>query len=245
MITVFPAIDLLNKKCVRLSEGDFAQKKEYSDHPLEVAKGFSACGFGWVHVVDLDGARTGSPKNLEIIKSITLIPGMNVQVGGGIRDFEVAEKYFNMGASRIILGSAAVANPDFFRKCQNSFGVDKVVLALDVKGEEIAVSGWQALSGISIFDFLQDFSGKHVLVTDIASDGRLEGPNFMLYEKLMASFPGVNFIASGGVSDLDDIKQLCLMGIEEVVVGKAIYEEKIKLEDFSAFAKKPVCCGVG
>ena len=231
MITVFPAIDLMNKKCVRLVEGDFLRKKEYSDDPLAVAMDFDSRGFEWLHLVDLDGARSGSPKNFEVIESILRGVNLRVQVGGGIRDFETAERYLKIGASRVVLGSAAVKDRDFLLKCLDAFGSDKLVLALDVRGEEVAVSGWRDLSGISIFDFLRDFSGKNVLVTDISRDGMLEGPNFEIYKKLLVAFPGVNFIASGGVSALGDIEKLEEIGVLEVIVGKAIYEGRIKFDD--------------
>lgn len=228
-MNIWPAIDLIDGKCVRLTQGDYEQRTVYADDPVQMAKTFQVEGLQYLHLVDLDGAKSGKPENLEIIQKIIKSTGLIAEVGGGIRHLETVSQYLEIGVNRIILGSAAFKKPHFLQTCLNQFGVESIVLGMDLKGENIAISGWQEDSGIRGTDFLKTYQGKHVLVTDISKDGKLEGPNFKLYEDLRRRFPDFNFIASGGVSHLEDIEKLKDLGIMDVIVGKALYEGRIDL----------------
>jgi len=231
MIKIFPAIDILNKKCVRLKKGNFEDQKIYSENPLEIAKKFENAGLEFLHIIDLDGAKQGKTINFDIIKNIISNTNLKIQIGGGIRDVDTAKIYLDIGVYRVILGSVAVQNPFMLLECLREFGSKKIVLGLDLNQEKVAISGWLENTNIFAKDFLEKFSGKNVLMTDISKDGMLQGPNFSLYQKYLQKFPNLNFIASGGVSTLDDIKKLLKLGISDIIVGKAIYEEKILLED--------------
>ena len=231
MIKIFPAIDILNKKCVRLKKGNFEDQKIYSENPLEIAKKFENAGLEFLHIIDLDGAKQGKTINFDIIKNIISNTNLKIQIGGGIRDVDTAKIYLDIGVYRVILGSVAVQNPFMLLECLREFGSKKIVLGLDLNQEKVAISGWLENTNIFAKDFLEKFSGKNVLMTDISKDGMLQGPNFSLYQKYLQKFPNLNFIASGGVSTLDYIKKLLKLGISDIIVGKAIYEEKILLED--------------
>ena len=229
---ILPAIDIINGECVRLTEGDYDQKKVYNSDPLKVAKNFETHGFEYLHIVDLDGAKSGNPENVDIIRTITKETNLKIQLGGGIRNMETVEAYFQAGVWRIILGSSAVKDPDFFQACVARFEKEKIVLGLDLKDEKVAISGWQEIMDITAEEFLTQTSNLHtVLVTDISKDGKLQGPNFQLYKKLMIRFPELIFIASGGISCLEDIQKLKAAGVPEVIVGKAIYEGRIQISD--------------
>lgn len=232
-MNIYPAIDIIDGKCVRLTEGDYDQKTIYADDPVQMAKQFQETGMTYLHVVDLDGAKSGIAENSRLIKNIVQNCELKVEVGGGIRDIETVKDYLDTGADRVILGSRAVKDPEFLQTCLDQFGAEKIVFGLDLKDQKVAVSGWQEVEEIPVEEFLANYQGKHVLVTDVAKDGRLEGPNFSLYINLMQAFPDLNFIASGGVARLEDIQKLQEIGIQDVIVGKAIYEGKITLSDLA------------
>jgi phosphoribosylformimino-5-aminoimidazole carboxamide ribotide isomerase len=231
---IIPAIDLIDGKCVRLTQGDYAQKKIYNENPLEVAKGFEDAGLRYLHLVDLDGAKAGKVTNWKVVESITSNTNLYVDFGGGIKTEDEIQKLFDFGVKQVNLGSIAVKESKKVYGWIEKFGSDKIILSADVKGEEIAISGWQENSNIAIDDFLLDyqFAGiKYVTCTDISTDGMLSGPNVELYKKLMTHFPSLKFIASGGVSSLEDLVALKKSGVDGVIVGKAIYEGRIDLKD--------------
>lgn len=237
-MNIWPAIDIIDGKCVRLTAGDYAQKKVYSNDPVIVAKQFQNARMQHLHIVDLDGAKSGKPENLKLIKDIVQNVDLKIEVGGGIRDMETAKIYLDSGVDRVILGSQAIKNPAFLQKCLDTFGLERIVLGLDMKGGRIAISGWLEMDDRTAEDFLSalNFRPQHILVTDISKDGRLEGPNFSLYKTLMHTFPDLNFIASGGVSSIEDIQTLKDIDIQDIIVGKAVYEEKINLRTVSSLS---------
>lgn len=233
---IIPAIDLIDGKCVRLTQGDYAQKKIYNENPLEVARGFEDAGLKYLHLVDLDGAKAGKVTNWKVIESITSQTNLYVDFGGGVKTEDELKKLFELGVKQVNLGSIAVKEAKKVYAWIEKFGADKIVLSADVKDEEIAISGWQENSNIAIDDFLLDyeFAGiKYVTCTDISTDGMLAGPNVTLYKKLLLHFPYLKFIASGGVSSLQDLIDLKTTGVDGVIVGKAIYEGRIELKDLN------------
>ncbi len=243
MTTIFPAIDLLNKKVVRLTEGVYGSEKIYSENPLKIAKNFEKAGFEFLHIVDLDGAKSGKNPNFKIVQEICSETNLKIQIGGGIRNLNTSQKYFNCGVSRIIIGSAAIKKPELIPQLIEKFGLEKIVLGLDVrqsptsKNYEIFISGWTENSGIPAEDFLKNTKATNILMTDISKDGKLEGPNISMYKYFTQKFPNKNFIASGGVSNLSDIKKLQKINMQEIIVGKAIYEGKIELEKLLKITK--------
>ena len=229
---IIPAIDIIDGKCVRLTQGDYAQKKIYDDNPLEVAKRFEDAGLKSLHLVDLDGAKAGKVMNWEVIESISSNTNLMVDFGGGIKTEEEINRLFQLGVKQVNLGSIAVKSPDLVDSWIKKFGADKIILSADVKNEMIAISGWQVESSISIFDFIKDYVQKgirHITCTDISTDGMLQGPNVQLYKKLLSRFPEIKLIASGGVSKVKDLEDLRKAEVAGVIVGKAIYEGKIEI----------------
>jgi len=233
---LWPAIDLLEGKPVRLLKGDYDQKTDYSKNfSLEhLAEAFSSFATG-IHLVDLDGARSGKSENLDAIKKIVQVATIPVEVGGGIRSQKDIERLLETGVSRVILGTKAIDDPDFLREMLQKFGTEKVVLGLDAREGVIATHGWESSSGKQVDGFLvlyQEMKGKHVIFTDITRDGTLEGPALLSYEDLSQKFSKLSFIASGGVSNMSDITALKKTGAKGVIFGKAFYEGKILLEEF-------------
>ena len=221
---IFPAIDLFGGKAVRLYKGDYANMTVYSENPLEIACDFEKQGAQYIHIVDLEGAKTGGTPNLETVKTIIQSTGLFAEIGGGIRDMKTAESYLKAGAGRVILGTAAVENETFLREAVGTFG-DKIAVGVDLKDRFVAVKGWTEKSQYSAFDFcekLQNIGVKTLIVTDISKDGALQGANHSLYQKLAERFP-MDIIASGGVSSLEDIRKLSKLGICGAIVGKAYY----------------------
>lgn len=235
---IIPAIDLIDGKCVRLTQGDYNQKKIYNNNPVEVAKQFEAAGLRYLHVVDLDGAKAGSIQNLTTIKKLCEETTMLIDVGGGIKKEEDLEKLFDIGVKQVNLGSIAVKNHDLVSTWLYKFGLDRIIISADVRNEKIASHGWQEQSDLSIFDFLRLFDEPRLFVTctDIATDGMLAGPSILLYESIVRSFPEINLIASGGVSSMQDVDALHKLNLEGVIIGKALYENRISLEELSAYA---------
>ena len=232
---IFPAIDIKDKKCVRLIKGDFNQKTEYKMSPVEQATQFIDKGFKNLHIVDLDGALTGETVNLDIIKEIVRKFDFKVEVGGGVRDFDSIQEYADIGVDKIILGSAAIKDKNFLKKACKKFP-KKIALGLDAKDGKLSLSGWKESSGISTLDFLtevNDYGISRLIFTDINRDGTKESPNFEETLKV-AEISNCPVIISGGVSSIEDIKKAkTLKNIEGVIVGKAIYDGDIKLEELA------------
>jgi phosphoribosylformimino-5-aminoimidazole carboxamide ribotide isomerase len=229
---IIPAIDIIDGKCVRLTQGDYAQKKVYNENPLDVARSFEASGLKYLHLVDLDGARAGKVINWQVIDSITAGTNLEVDFGGGIKTEAEIEKLFRAGVKQINLGSISVKNPEQVARWINSYGSDKIILSADVKNDKIAIGGWLEDSTISIIDFIRDYLKKgiiYITCTDISTDGMLTGPNIDLYTKLLNTFPAIKLIASGGVSSMNDLMNLKDTKVEGVIVGKAIYEGRVDI----------------
>ena len=237
MIKVIPAIDLIGGRCVRLSQGDFNRETSYDASPERMASRFLDYGLRSVHVVDLDGARLGAPANLDVLKSLTGIGGLEIEWGGGIKTRDDVCSALEAGANRVICGTMAVRDPELFAGLLEEFGPDRIVLGADVRGREVSVNGWTENSGMDIFSLLGLFlpSLKEVIVTEISRDGMLCGTEVGLYKELMEAFPGLSLTASGGVGSVDDIHALDAVGIQRVIVGKALYEGRIRLEDIAVW----------
>ena len=234
MIELIPAIDLIDGKCVRLTKGDYNQKKIYNENPVEIAKGFEEMGFKRLHVVDLDGARSKHIVNVDVLKAITTETNLIVDFGGGIKSEEDIEKAFANGASMVTIGSIAVTQPELFLKWLDQYGAEKLILGADVKNGMISINGWKEDSAEQLLPFLKkyiDHGVKNVLCTEISKDGTLQGPALQLYQEIMAAYPQLHLIASGGVSSNEDIIALDQTGIPAVVFGKAFYEGKINIPE--------------
>lgn len=233
---IIPAIDIIDGKCVRLKQGDYTQKKVYNENPLDVARSFEDAGLTHLHLIDLDGAKAGKVVSWNVVEQIVSNTGLEVDFGGGIKLEEEIVRLLNIGVRQVNLGSIAVHEPQKMTDWLAQFGTDKIILSADVKKEMISVNGWQDDALIHIVAFLKDYVQKgieHVTCTDISTDGMLTGPNITLYEKVLLSFPTLHLIASGGVSCLDDLHELKRIGVDGVIVGKAIYEGKISLEELT------------
>ncbi len=233
---IIPAIDLIDGKCVRLTQGDYAQKKVYNENPLDVAKSFEDQGLQYLHLVDLDGAKAGKVTNWKVVESITTHTKLTVDFGGGIKTDDEIRKLFEHGVQQVNLGSIAVKEPQKVIQWIDEFGSDKIILSADVKNNTIAISGWQESSSINIRNFLRDYieNGiEYVTCTDISTDGMLTGPNIELYKTLILSFPQLHLVASGGVGTMEDLQELKRIGVDGVIVGKAIYEGRVKLEELA------------
>ncbi|HON52719.1 MAG TPA: 1-(5-phosphoribosyl)-5-[(5-phosphoribosylamino)methylideneamino]imidazole-4-carboxamide isomerase [Bacteroidales bacterium] len=238
MIEIIPAIDIIEGKCVRLSQGDYSQKKIYNEHPLEVAKQFEDYGITRLHMVDLDGAKSNRIINYKILEQVATHTQLIIDFGGGLKSDKDLEIAFNSGAHMITGGSIAVKNPDIFSSWILLYGANKIILGADVKDEKIAVSGWQESTSLSLFDFLQNYTAKGItktICTDISKDGMMQGPSIELYKRMKQEFPQLYVIASGGVSNMQDIIDLQKAGIDAVITGKAIYEGAITLQELSRF----------
>lgn len=238
MIEIIPAIDVIDGKCVRLSQGDYDQKKVYNENPSEVAKMFEDAGVRRLHLVDLDGAKAQHIVNYKVLESITSKTNLVVDFGGGLKSDDDLRIAFECGASMVTGGSIAVKNPDVFLSWIEKFGAEKIILGADVKDEKIAVGGWIETTDISLIPFIKKFKDKgvdKVICTDISKDGMLQGASNDLYKKVLDNFPDLYLVASGGVSCMDDIKALNDANVPAVITGKAIYEGKIKLAEIASF----------
>lgn len=234
MIEIIPAIDIIDAKCVRLSQGDYAQKKIYNENPLEVAKEFEANGIKRLHLVDLDGAKSSRIVNYKVLENIATHTNLTIDFGGGLKTDEDLRIAFESGASMVTGGSIAVKNREVFLSWLKKYGSEKIILGADAKNENIAVSGWQEGTSLNLFDFLKGYVAEGVskiICTDISKDGMLQGSNVDLYVKIKSQFPNLYVIASGGISSIDDILSLNDNGIDAVITGKAIYEGKITLKE--------------
>lgn len=229
---IIPAIDIINGQCVRLTQGDYQQKKVYNTNPLEVAKEFEVAGITRLHLVDLDGAKAKHIVNHKVLEQIATHTHLQIDFGGGLKSHEDVRIAFESGASQITGGTIAVKNREMFLEWLQEYGSEKIILGADVRNAQIAVGGWQEQTNLDLFDFLQFFIEKgiqYVICTDISKDGMMQGPAFKLYQKILTQFPQLKLIASGGVSNQEDIDRLEEMDLYGVIVGKAIYEGKVEL----------------
>lgn len=236
---IIPAIDIIDGKAVRLTKGDYRQKKIYNDDPLEVAKMFEGAGVQRLHLVDLDGAKQKKIVNQKVLERIASNTDLQIDFGGGVQSDEDIKLAFDSGASQVTGGSIAVKNPGLFEDWLNRYGADKIILGADVLNGKIAISGWQEDSSWELDAFLRKyiaFSIKYVISTDVSKDGVLEGPATGLYQDMSANFPGLEIIASGGVSSMDDIHELDKLPLHGVIVGKAIYENRISMKEIEEFS---------
>ena len=235
---IIPAIDIIDGKCVRLTQGDYMQKTIYNEQPLEVAKQFEAAGLRRLHLVDLDGAKAGSVQNWKVLESIAANTSLVIDFGGGIKQENDVNIVFNSGAALATIGSLAVKNETLFVQWLNQFGADKFLLGADVKEEKIVIGGWLETTDIWIYDFIEKYIAygvKQLFCTDVSKDGKLEGPSTTLYQNIINKFPGLHFIASGGVSSIEDLNDLQSIGCAGAIVGKAIYENKILVNELKTF----------
>src|ERR1044072_5383329 len=236
---IIPAIDIIDGKCVRLTQGDYEQKKIYNEHPLEVAKQFEDAGLKRLHLVDLDGAKAGAVKNWKVLEAIAGKTELVIDFGGGIKTEKDVNIVFESGAALATIGSLAVKNEFEFVKWLLQYGAEKFLLGADVKDEKITVGGWLETTDISIYDFLKkyiDHGVQQVFCTDVSKDGLLAGPSVELYKNIIGRFPKLHFIASGGVSSMKDLEDLAAIGCSGAIVGKAIYENRITLDDLKKFS---------
>ncbi|WDF65633.1 1-(5-phosphoribosyl)-5-[(5-phosphoribosylamino)methylideneamino]imidazole-4-carboxamide isomerase [Flavobacterium sp. KACC 22763] len=235
---IIPAIDIIEGKCVRLSKGDYDTKIIYNENPLEVAKSFEAHGIEYLHLVDLDGAKSSKIVNYKILEQIATQTSLKIDFGGGLKSDDDLRIAFENGANQITGGSIAVKNRAIFEKWISEYGSEKIILGADAKDEKIAVSGWLEESNEDLVPFIQDYQSKgiqYVICTDIAKDGMLQGPSFDLYSKILAEAGGIKLIASGGISTFDELPKLAELGCEGTIIGKAIYEGRISLKQLEDF----------
>jgi len=238
MIELIPAIDLIEGKCVRLTQGDYDTKKIYNEDPLEVAKMFEANGMRRLHVVDLDGAREGRIINYRVLERLATRTSLVIDFGGGLKSNQDLEIAFNSGAAMITGGSIAVKEPEQFTSWIKTYGSQKIILGADAKNRKIAINGWQSTTEKELIPYIEDYQKlgiRTVICTDISRDGMLQGPATDLYREIREALPEIYLIASGGIGSIDDIGQLESAGIPAVIFGKAIYEGRIKLSDLARF----------
>jgi phosphoribosylformimino-5-aminoimidazole carboxamide ribotide isomerase len=235
---IIPAIDLIDGKCVRLSKGDYDTKKIYNENPLEVAKSFEDAGILYLHLVDLDGAKSSRIINHKVLEQIASKTKLKIDFGGGLKTNEDLKIAFESGANQITGGSIAVKNPTLFKEWINQYGKDKIILGADANNRKIAVSGWLEESNEEVIPFIQNYQLEgisYVICTDIAKDGMLEGPSFDLYKEILSKCENVKLIASGGISTFDELPKLAELGCEGTIIGKAIYEGRITLKQLENF----------
>lgn len=233
---IIPAIDIINGKCVRLTQGDYAQQKIYNEHPLEVAQAFEDAGLRRLHLVDLDGARNGAVRNWKVLETLAGKTSLIIDFGGGIKTAADVDIVFNSGGALATIGSLAVKDAPLFASWLHDYGADKFLLGADVKNEKIAVSGWLETTDRWIYDFIDDYRKlgvRQIFCTDVSKDGLLQGPALDLYTNILEKFPDLHFIASGGVSGMADVDALRETGCKGVIIGKAIYEGLITLKELA------------
>ena len=236
---IIPAIDIIEGKCVRLTQGDYAQKKIYNENPLEIAKQFEDAGLQRLHLVDLDGAKAGRIINYKVLETLSSKTNLHIDFGGGLKSDDDLKVAFECGAQQVTGGTIAVKNRETFLNWINTFGAEKIILGADVKDEKIAVGGWIETSDIWLKDFLRDYVNqgiKYCICTDISKDGLLRGSSNELYERLLSDFKDLQLIASGGVTDMSDLEKLKEIGCFGAIIGKAIYEGRISLKDLEKFS---------
>lgn len=236
MIQIIPAIDIIGGKCVRLTQGDYAQQKTYNENPLEVAQSFEDAGITRLHLVDLDGAKQKRIVNHKVLETLASKTKLHIDFGGGVQSDEMIQLAFDYGAKQVTGGSVAVKNPELFEEWLQSYGGEKIILGADARDEKIAISGWEEATEKSVYEFVGEYikkGAKYTISTDVAKDGLLQGPSFDLYQNLQDQYPDLHIIASGGVATFDDIVTLNEMNIFGVIVGKAIYEGRVTLKQLA------------
>lgn len=241
MLKIIPAIDIIDGKCVRLTQGNYSQCKIYSESPLEVAKSFEAAGVTRLHLVDLDGAKAAGIVNLRVLETICRDTGLSVDFGGGIKKDEDIRKVFDAGADFACVGSIAQTNAEKTGRWLEDYGGEKIIIGADVWNTKVCIQGWKKVTDMTIFSLIETYGNKirNLMCTDITRDGMLEGPALNLYVDLLKRYPRIHLIASGGVAGYEDLQKLAELGVESVIVGKAIYEKKIELESLVSFSRKP------
>lgn len=235
---IIPAIDIIDGKCVRLTQGDYAQKKVYNENPLDVAKSFEDIGVRRLHLVDLDGAKKGEVVNLKVLERIAASTGLTIDFGGGIKKEEDIRNVFNAGASIATIGSIAVKNKELFFQWVQRYGAEKILLGADVKEDKIAIGGWLETTNVTIYEFINQNLEKGITTifcTDISKDGLLQGPSTTLYKKIKDTFPSLHLIASGGVATVEDLDKLKEVPCSGAIVGKAIYEGRITMKQLMRY----------
>jgi phosphoribosylformimino-5-aminoimidazole carboxamide ribotide isomerase len=235
---IIPAIDIIDGKCVRLTHGDYSQKKVYNEHPLDVAKEFEDSGIRRLHLVDLDGAKAGQVRNWNVLETIAGKTKLTIDFGGGIKSEKDVQIVFDSGAALATVGSVAVKDSDLFLSWTRKFGAERFLLGADVKNEKITVGGWLEQTDIWVYDFIEQFREagiRQLFCTDVSKDGALEGPSLELYENIVAKFPDLVFIASGGVSGIGDVDRLFEIGCKGIIIGKALYEGRITLAELKPY----------
>ena len=235
---IIPAIDIIEGKAVRLTQGDYSQKKIYNEHPIDVARQFEDAGLKRLHLVDLDGAKNGKVTNWKVLEMLAGKTSLVIDFGGGIKTEKDVQIVFNSGAEFATVGSIAVKGEKEFVRWLQQFGPNKFLLGADVKDEKIAIGGWLEATDIWIYDFIEKYKGygiQQIFCTDVSKDGKLEGPSIDLYKNIVSKFPDLYFIASGGVSSIMDLDELRNLGCKAAIVGKAIYEGRISLFELSKF----------
>ena len=238
MIEIIPAIDMIDGKCVRLTQGDYGKKTIYNENPLEVALEFEDAGLKRLHLVDLDGAKAKKVVNWKVLEKISAKTKLHIDFGGGVQSEEDIRIVFESGAKQVTGGSVAVKQPELFANWLSVYGGEKIILGADAKNEKVAVSGWEEGTQLWVYDFVEkyvDMGIKYAISTDVAKDGLLQGPSFDLYKNLQDKCPDLKIIASGGVSGIEDVEMLAEMNIYGVIIGKAIYENRISLPDLLRF----------
>ncbi len=238
MITIIPAIDMIGGKCVRLTKGDYSTKKVYADSPVDMAKEFEAHGIKRLHLVDLDGAKAGSPVNLKILEQICNETALDVDFGGGVRNTQNLKDVINCGAQQITAGSIAVKNKPLVLEWLNEYGADRIILGADTQDGFISIDAWQEKSTMSFDKYLADYVSEgftHTICTDVSKDGALAGPAFDLYERIKKNHPELYLIASGGMSEASELDRLVELNVDAVIIGKAIYEGRITMKELEPF----------
>lgn len=236
MMEIIPAIDIIDGKCVRLTQGDYSQKKVYNEHPLEVAMAFEDAGLRRLHLVDLDGAKAGKVKNWKVLETLAGKTSLVIDFGGGIKTAADVDIVFNSGAALATVGSIAVKDGPLFVSWLEQFGAGRFLLGADVKEEKITIGGWLETTDRWVYDFIREYMEKgvrQVFCTDVSKDGLLQGPALDLYKNIVDKFPDLHFIASGGVGGMDDVRRLAEIGCKGVIIGKAIYEGLITLNEIT------------
>lgn len=231
---LIPAIDLIDGRCVRLTQGDYGQTKIYDAEPVDMARRYADCGVRRLHIVDLDGAKAKAPCNLSTLEKVVAATGLDVEWGGGIKDSVAMQQVVDAGASRVICGSVAVDNPELFAQWLQEYGASRVILGADIRDGRVATHGWLKDGGMGVEELVEKFlpyNLSQLICTDISRDGMLQGPNLPLYEQLQQRFPMVDVTLSGGVSSMDDLKRASECGVRAAIIGKAIYEGRITLKE--------------
>ena len=234
MMELIPAIDLIDGCCVRLTQGDYADRKVYGQNPVDMAKMYADCGVARLHVVDLDGAKAKEPCNLRVLERLANETSLDIEWGGGIKSSDALRSAIDAGANRVICGSVAVDNSELFASWLQEYGADHIILGADVRGRNVATHGWLKETEVTIDSIIEQFLPfglKQLICTDISKDGMLQGPNFLLYVELKEKYPMVNTTLSGGISSMADIDKAASLGLHSVIIGKAIYEGRITLND--------------